>query len=77
MAIANDYDRVTLSKNGGKFVTVSNVVISDTLSKPEDDSLNNEGYVIRKITDSEYHVIVNRLDVAALQKGLTEFYQTH
>jgi len=69
-----DYDCCVLLDSGSGFAYSTNTVINETLSIAEDDELALNGFFIRDVSPTEKHVIVNRLDVDALQKGCDAFW---
>lgn len=68
-----EYDRVKMVHQGSGFVCVENVPVMELLSEVEDSELAQSGFVFREIDENEVHIIVNRLDVASLNKAVTTF----
>lgn len=76
MSAICEYDKVVLVKVGNDYVCNSNTVVREALSDADDATLNQNGFVIRKISDKESHIIVNRLDAEALSKASQAFYSS-
>ncbi len=71
-----DYDCCVLLDSGSGFTYSVNTIINETPSLEEDAELRLNGFFIRVISATEHHIIVNRLDVDALQAGCDAFWAT-
>lgn len=70
-----EYDCVVMRDPGDGFDCIENSVIETTLSEEEDREMIDKGFLIKEISATEYHIIVNRMDVDNLQKASDEFWK--
>jgi hypothetical protein len=71
-----EYDCAVMRDTGEGFVCIENTVILENLSESEELDLTDLTYVIRDVSPTEVHIIVNRMDVEALQLGSDKFWET-
>lgn len=71
------YDCARMVDPGDGFDCVENVVMDLTLTAEEEETMLRDGFIIREVSATEYHLIVNRMDVENLQKASDAFWATH
>lgn len=70
-----EYDCAILLDTGDGFNCSENTVITETLSAADEATLNDDGFLIRTVSATEVHLIVNRMDVESLQLASDKFWQ--
>lgn len=68
------FDRAIMVKVSGRFICTSNIVVNEQLTSGEQTEMDTQGFIFRPISETEVHILVNRLDVGALQTATNRFY---
>lgn len=70
-----EYDCVVMRDPGDGFDCIENEILETTLSEEDDALMIEQGFLIKEVSETEYHIIVNRMDVENLQKASDEFWK--